>query len=224
LTHWNSETICTAWKGSELPKPVFPEIVFVGRSNVGKSTLINKLLGRSSKKVAYVSSKPGKTRSVNFYKINAPGEPEENIFCLVDMPGYGYASRGKDERENWWRLVNDYFRGSRDTVFVIHLVDFRHGFLKGDDELTTWLDGLDMPRLVVFTKGDKAPKGRSKVMYRQYVGNGIVSILPPVVTYGKNDESIEYLRTHIPLIINELHNFSSLYRRARFDENDSHVC
>jgi GTP-binding protein len=103
-------------------------------------------------------------------------------------------------------LVNDYFAGSRDTVFVVHLVDFRHGFLKGDEELTSWLDSLDMPRLVVFTKGDKIPRGKSKVLYRQYVASGIVSILPPVVTYGKNDEAAEYLRAQIPFIIDGLHN------------------
>jgi GTP-binding protein len=183
-----------------------PEIVFVGRSNVGKSTLINALLNRLGKKVAYVSSKPGKTRSVNFYRITSPGGETGGGFCLVDMPGYGYASRGKDERANWWKLVNCYFSGERDTVFVIHLVDFRHGFLKGDEELTAWLDSLDMPRLVVFTKGDKVPRGRSKVLYGQYVSRGIVSIVPPFVTCGKNDDSIESLRTRIPRIIHEIHN------------------
>jgi GTP-binding protein len=206
LTHWSVETICTAWKVSELPAATVPEVVFVGRSNVGKSTLINALLNRTSKKVAYVSSKPGKTRSVNFYRVIAPKDAGEDIFCLVDMPGYGYAARGKDERDNWRRLVDGYFASGRDAVFVVHLVDFRHGFLKGDEELTAWLDGLDMPRLVVFTKGDKAPKSRSGAMYRQYVSRGVASILPPVVTCGKNDDSMERLRAQVPRIIDELHN------------------
>jgi GTP-binding protein len=206
LTHWKSETVCTAWKASDLPHPESPEVVIVGRSNVGKSTLINSLLNRLGKKVAYVSSKPGKTRSVNFYKIFAPSGAGEDVFFLVDMPGYGYASRGRDERAHWWKLVNDYFSGNRDTAFVIHLVDFRHGFLPGDEQLTAWLDGLDMPRLVVFTKGDKLPRGRSKILYGQYVAKGIVSILPPVVTCGKNDEAADYLRIQIPRIIHELQN------------------
>ena len=206
MIHWKSETVCTAWKVSDLPKPTLPEVVLVGRSNVGKSTLINALLNRMGHKVAFVSSKPGKTRSANFFKIYAPSDTGEDVFFLVDMPGYGYASRGRDERLEWWKLVNAYFSEGRDTAFVIHLVDFRHGFLAGDEQLTSWLDSLDMPRLVVFTKGDKAPKSKSKALYNQYVGRGIVSILPPVITYGKNDEAADYLRTQIPHIIHELRN------------------
>jgi GTP-binding protein len=177
--------------------------VFVGRSNVGKSTLINVLLGRVSKKIAYVSSKPGKTRSANFYRIYTGGAGVQT-FCLVDMPGYGYAARGRVERENWWRLVNGYFAGGRDTAFVIHLIDFRHGPLGGDRELTDWLGDLDMPRLVVFTKGDKVPKGRKKAFYEKYVSPGMLSLLPPFVTCGKNDDAAERLREAIPKIIAEL--------------------
>jgi GTP-binding protein len=184
-----------------------PEVVFLGRSNVGKSTLINALLNRMNKRVAFVSSKPGKTRSANFYKISVCGaDAGQNEFLLVDMPGYGYAERGGNEREEWRKLVSRYFSGGRDAVFALHLVDFRHGPLGGDDELTEWLDGLDMPRQIVFTKGDKVPRGRSKDLYARYVGGGLVSILPPIVTHGKNDESAEFLREAILRIIRELHN------------------
>jgi GTP-binding protein len=183
-----------------------PEVVFLGRSNVGKSTLINALLNRLNKRVAFVSSKPGKTRSANFYKVCARGaESLEKIFCLVDMPGYGYAARGRDEREEWWKLVNRYFSGRRDTVFALHLMDFRHGPLGGDIELTEWLDGLDMPRQIVFTKGDKVPRGRSKVFYGRYVNGGLVSILPPIITCGKNDESAAFLREAVLRILHELY-------------------
>ena len=207
MTHWQAETLCTAWNASQFPQAGMPEVVFLGRSNVGKSTLINALLNRLNKRVAFVSSKPGKTRSANFYKVCVPGaESREKIFCLVDMPGYGYAARGRDEREEWWKLVNRYFSGGRDTVFALHLIDFRHGPLGGDIELTEWLDGLDMPRQIVFTKGDKVPRGRSKVFYGRYVNGGLVSILPPIVTCGKNDESAEHLREAVSRIIDELHN------------------
>lgn len=206
MIHWKSETVCTAWKVSDLPKPTLPEVVLVGRSNVGKSTLINALLNRMGHKVAFVSSKPGKTRSANFFKIYAPRDGGEDVFFLVDMPGYGYASRGREERTGWWKLVDAYFSGGRDTAFVIHLVDFRHGFLEGDEQLTSWLDSMDMPRLIVFTKGDKAPKSKLKALYNQYVARGIVSILPPVITYGKNDEAADYLRIQIPRITRELQN------------------
>jgi GTP-binding protein len=200
LTHWQHDAVCTAWNRNQFPAAELPEVVFVGRSNVGKSTLINVLLGRTRKKVAYVSSKPGKTRSVNFYRVIAG----EEAFCLVDMPGYGYAGVSADERKNWWRLIRDFFSDDRPVAFVIHLVDFRHGFLDGDRELTGWLDGLDMPRLVVFTKGDKIPKGRAKGQYEKHVRSGLVSVLPPFVTNGKNDEATERLREAIPRIIHEL--------------------
>lgn len=200
MTHWQHDAVCTAWNREQFPAAELPEVVFVGRSNVGKSTLINALLGRTRKKVAYVSSKPGKTRSVNFYRVLAG----EAGFCLVDMPGYGYASVGADEKKNWWKLVRDFFSGNRPVAFVVHLVDFRHGFLEGDRELTGWLDGMDMPRLAVFTKGDKVPKGRAKGQYEKFVRAGLVSVLPPFVTNGKNDEAAERLRQAIPQIINEL--------------------
>jgi GTP-binding protein len=200
LTHWRHTDVHTAWNRTQFPAAELPEVVFVGRSNVGKSTLINVLLGRTRKKVAYVSSKPGKTRSVNFYRVTA-GEED---FCLVDMPGYGYASVGADEKKNWWRLIRDFFSDERPVAFVVHLVDFRHGLLEGDRELTDWLDGMNMPRFVVFTKGDKVPKGRAKGQYEKHVRSGLVSVLPPFVTNGKNDEAAERLRGAIPQIIREL--------------------
>ncbi|MDR0652306.1 MAG: ribosome biogenesis GTP-binding protein YihA/YsxC [Synergistaceae bacterium] len=202
MTHWQHDAVRTAWSREQFPASELPEVVFVGRSNVGKSTLINVLLGRTRKKVAYVSSKPGKTRSVNFYRVRVAGGEDEG-FCLVDMPGYGYAGVGADEKNNWWKLIRDFFSAGRPVAFVIHLVDFRHGFLGGDRELTDWLDGMDMPRLVVFTKGDKVPKGRAKGQYDKYV-RGLVSVLPPFVTNGKNDEAAERLREAIPQIIYEL--------------------
>lgn len=199
MTNWQSELICTAFNRQQLPEPTMPEVVFVGRSNVGKSTLINALLNRMNKKIAKVSSTPGKTRSLNFYRVDAA-----TPFCLVDLPGYGYAARSRGEREAWWSLVNDYFESERDVAFVAHLVDFRHGPLANDDELTAWLNAIDMPRLIVFTKGDKVPKGRAKAMYRKYLAQGLESIAPPPVTCGKNDDEVERLRVLMPRVIAEL--------------------
>lgn len=202
LPHWKSELVCTAFNKAQLPDGGCPEVVFAGRSNVGKSTLINALLG---KKTAKVSSKPGKTRSVNFYRVDAGGV--EGVFSLVDLPGYGYAARGKDEREAWRRLVNEYFSADRDIVFVVHLIDFRHGPLGGDFELTSWLDGMDMPRLIVFTKGDKISRGRGKSVYQKYMSGGLVSIAPPLITSGAHDMycgEIGRLRALILRIIHEL--------------------
>lgn len=199
MIHWQSDLLCTAFNKGQLPDPSFPEVAFVGRSNVGKSTLINALLGR---RLAKVSSKPGKTRSLNFYKVT-PGK-DAAPFCLVDLPGYGYAERSRDERRDWWRFVNDYFSMERNIVFVAHLVDFRHGPLENDDELTAWLDAMDMPRLVVFTKGDKIPKGRRKGTYMKYLNAGLVSVAPSPITQGKNDAEMDRLRMLITQIIHEL--------------------
>lgn len=196
MTHWQSELICTAFNRGQLPAPELPEVAFVGRSNVGKSTLINSLL---NKKIAKTSSKPGKTRSLNFFSVKAALD-----FMLVDLPGYGYAAARMEERVGWWKLINDYFDTERRIMFVVHLIDFRHGMLDNDLELTEWLDSLDMPRQIVYTKGDKVPKGRAKQLYKKYVADGIVSIAPPLVTAGCNDSEVERLRQTIVQIIEDM--------------------
>jgi len=196
LTQWASELYCTAFNMQQIPPAKDYEIVFVGRSNVGKSTLINALLGR---KIAKVSSKPGKTRSINFYNVRT-----EPAFSLVDLPGYGYAQRGREERKTWWKMIDGYFALDRPISFVIHLMDFRHGPLSNDDELTAWLDGMEMPRLVVFTKGDKISRGKQRGLYQQYMRTGIDSLLPPFITNGKNDDDMEKLRQGILQILDEM--------------------
>ena len=202
MTHWHHELLCTAWNKDQLPPPTLEEVAFAGRSNVGKSTLINALLNRTSKKIAKVSSTPGKTRSLNFYRVETPAK---ECFCLVDLPGYGFAARGPSERRSWGKLIEDYFTASgRSISFVIQLIDFRHGPLENDEELISWLDAIDMPRLIVFTKGDKVPKGRRRGLYSQYLAAGLESIAPPFITSGKNDDEVERMRTAIPEIMKEL--------------------
>lgn len=194
---WRSELYCTAFNKQQLPPQSACEIVFLGRSNVGKSTLINALLGR---RIAKVSSHPGKTRSINFYKV----ETGEKNFSLVDIPGFGYAARGLDERKSWWKLIESYFDSRRNIPFVIHLIDFRHGPLANDMELIDWLDGIQMPRLVVFTKGDKISSGRKKGLYSQHLNDGLDSLLPPFITSGVNDKEMDALRSGIIETIKEM--------------------
>lgn len=203
MAHWKSELFCTAFNKGQLPPPERPEIAFVGRSNVGKSTLINALLGR---KIAKVSSKPGKTRSINFYNVDCG----ERKFSLVDLPGYGYAARGMDERRSWWKFIEEYFNAERKISYVVHLIDFRHGPLANDEELITWLDRMDMPRLVVFTKGDKISPGRRKGQYNTIMRGGLDSVLPPFITSGINNAEMEKLREGITDILSEMERLDAL--------------
>lgn len=203
MAHWKSELFCTAFNKGQLPPSERPEIAFVGRSNVGKSTLINALLGR---KIAKVSSKPGKTRSINFYNVDCG----ERKFSLVDLPGYGYAARGMDERRSWWKFIEEYFNAERKISYVVHLIDFRHGPLANDEELIAWLGRMDMPRLVVFTKGDKISPGRRKGQYNTIMRGGLDSVLPPFITSGINNAEMEKLRCGITDILSEMERLDAL--------------
>jgi GTP-binding protein len=149
------EVTSTAFVGSftsreQFPRELLPEIAFVGRSNVGKSSLINKLLG--VRRLALISSTPGKTRKINFFRIN------ENIF-FVDLPGYGYAKVSKTERSSWATMIEGYLLSERDLRLLILLIDARHGALPNDLQMIEWLDHQRLPYLPVLTKADKLKQG-----------------------------------------------------------------
>lgn len=127
-----------------------PQVAFSGRSNVGKSSLINTLLGRTRKKVAHVSSKPGKTQTLNFYRVN-------DHFFLVDLPGFGYAKAPGPVRDGWRRLVEWYLERKAGLRGVVHLVDGRHPPSKLDREMMEYLGELGIPTLVILTKMDRVP-------------------------------------------------------------------
>lgn len=132
-----------------------PEVAFVGRSNVGKSSLMNRLLGR--KGLARVSSTPGRTRSVNYFLVN-------RRFWFVDLPGYGYAKAGKQERREWAALADTYFKGTGARPLVVMLVDGKVGATPLDAQAWEYLSGLGSPVLVVATKVDRIPRGRRGAM------------------------------------------------------------
>ena len=133
---------------SQLPQGDRIEIAFAGHSNVGKSTLINKLFNR--KNLARVSSVPGKTATINFYGL-------ENIY-FVDLPGYGYAKVAKSEKERWSGLIDGYLSSERDIRIVFMLVDMRHAPTKDDLKMIDFLIDTEMPFILVLTKADKLKK------------------------------------------------------------------
>ena len=131
---------------NQFPFSDLPEIAFAGRSNVGKSSLINALLGR--RKMAHISSRPGKTRTINFYIVN-------NSFRFVDFPGYGFASVSKSEKATWGPLIETYLKKRAQLSLVLQLVDSRHEPSKLDLVMTQMLQDLECPFTVVGTKRDK---------------------------------------------------------------------
>ena len=130
------------------PPGDLPQIAFSGRSNVGKSSLINVLLRRTRKKIARVSATPGKTRALNFYSVNGR-------FFLVDLPGFGYARAPAQLRHSWRALVDQYLEGEPRLRGVVHLVDARHEPPATDRQMVEFLAVRELPTLVVLTKMDK---------------------------------------------------------------------
>ncbi|MBR6548417.1 MAG: YihA family ribosome biogenesis GTP-binding protein [Clostridia bacterium] len=138
----------SAGTSRQLPAPTLPEIVFAGRSNVGKSSLLNKLLNR--KALARVSATPGKTVTINFYKVDT--------VRFVDFPGYGYAKRPDAERRRWSELAEGYFAQDRNIALIAQLIDIRHPHSKDDDTMLRFLADSGLPFVVVLTKADKLNK------------------------------------------------------------------
>lgn len=129
----------------QLPPSEVPEIAFAGRSNVGKSSLLNKLFNRKS--LARVSSVPGKTITINFYDVDG--------YKFVDLPGYGYAKLSKSERDRFGELMEGYFQSGRNIKLVVQLVDMRHKPSQDDYGMIDFLQQMDIPFIVVCTKADK---------------------------------------------------------------------
>lgn len=133
----------------QIPESSKPEIAFSGRSNVGKSSLINKIFNR--KNLARVSSVPGKTATINFYNT-------DNICYMVDLPGYGYAKIAKNEKVRWSGLIEGYLNSDRDIVLVMQLIDMRHPPSDDDLHMINFLIESEQPFIIIFTKADKLSK------------------------------------------------------------------
>lgn len=147
----SSEIVISAVKPDQYPEGGFPEFALAGRSNVGKSSFINKMLNR--KGLARISSKPGKTQTLNFYLIN-------EILYFVDVPGYGYAKVSKTEREAWGKMIETYFTTREPLKAAVLIVDLRHPPTADDQMMYNFLKHYEIPCVVVATKADKIPKGK----------------------------------------------------------------
>ncbi|MFR9280593.1 ribosome biogenesis GTP-binding protein YihA/YsxC [Levyella massiliensis] len=164
---------------SQYPTEELPEIAFAGRSNVGKSTLINSLCQR--KKLAYTSATPGKTRTVNFYRIEAEWEEARHAFRLVDLPGYGYAKASRKAQEEWAAGINTYLESRSMLREVILLCDLRHAPTALDKQMYTWIRSNGYVGHVIATKADKVPvtkiRAQQKVL-AQTLGTDVAHIHP----------------------------------------------
>lgn len=145
------ELLMTAGNATQFPVTDYPEIAFVGRSNVGKSSLLNTLINR--KNYARTSRQPGKTQTINFYSVN-------ETKMLVDLPGYGYAKTSKREREAWGRLIESYLRNRKQLKGIVQLIDIRHVPGKNDVDMFNWINHFGYDCIVIATKADKISKGR----------------------------------------------------------------
>ncbi|MDD5363066.1 MAG: ribosome biogenesis GTP-binding protein YihA/YsxC [Ignavibacteria bacterium] len=154
----SAEFISSIYDLRTLPKSVLSEFVFVGRSNVGKSSMINKVCNRKS--LAKIGSVPGKTRQLNYFLIN-----EE--FYLVDLPGYGYAKVPEQIRAGWRKLVEEYISERQNVNMVFVLIDARHEPTYLDELMVSWLEYYEIPYAIVLTKSDKISKNKmEKQIYR----------------------------------------------------------
>lgn len=147
----SADIVISAVRPNQYPDTQLPEIALAGRSNVGKSSFINKMLNR--KALARTSSKPGKTQTLNFFLIN------EKLF-YVDVPGYGYAKVSKSEREAWGKMIETYITSREQLRAVVLLVDLRHSPTKDDVMMYEFLKHYEIPVIIIATKADKIPKGK----------------------------------------------------------------
>jgi GTP-binding protein len=138
--------LTSVFSHKQLPEPELPEIAFAGRSNVGKSSLINRLIKR--KNLVKTSARPGKTQSLNFFLV-------DDSLCLVDLPGYGYAKVPKKMKDSWQKLITGYLESRETLKCVIVIIDLRHSLKLSDRQLVDWLRSKNIPYLLVYTKMDK---------------------------------------------------------------------
>lgn len=179
---------------SQLTASTLPEIAFAGRSNVGKSSLLNKLFNR--KGLAKVSQTPGKTATINFFST---GDAR-----FVDLPGYGYAKVAKSEKHRWSELIEGYFNQDRDIALVVSLIDIRHAPSELDENMVGFLQEADLPFAIALTKADKLSRQqqmRQKAAIKRHLG--LAADVPIVVTSSAKGIGIDELRSLIKRCVSD---------------------
>jgi GTP-binding protein len=184
-----SSFIKSASAMTDLPKEGLPEFAFIGRSNVGKSSLMNMLLGR--KNLVKTSKKPGKTVLLNYFLVN-------NHFYFVDLPGYGFAARSKTAREAWRRLIEMYLVNRSEIKDVFLLIDSRHGVLPNDEEMIQFLDHHRINFTPVFTKVDKISKNIARMIKDK---NPECPVVSAITGFGK-DHFLSLVESHLEKELN----------------------
>ena len=179
----------------QIPQSDLPEIVFAGRSNVGKSSMLNRIFNR--KNLARVSSMPGKTITINFYQVDE--------YNFVDLPGYGYAKVAKTEKERWAEMMEGYFNSDRNIKLVVQLVDMRHPPTKDDLMMMEFLQANGYEFIVVMTKSDKLKKKKD---YTQRIEGSRqeMSFVPPerlIPFSSENGEGLETVKKYIEEYLGE---------------------
>ena len=170
-----------------IPEPTQPEVSVAGRSNVGKSSLLNKLFGR--KNLVKVSSTPGKTCNVNFFDVDG--------ITFVDLPGYGFARVSKAEKDRWSNLIGGYFELERRFNLVLSLVDIRHEAQKLDRQMIAFLQDAGLPYLVVLTKGDKLSRNKQNAQAALLSKQLEVPRDQMIITSSETGQGIDELKSRI---------------------------
>ena len=170
-----------------IPEPTQPEVSVAGRSNVGKSSLLNKLFGR--KNLVKVSSTPGKTCNVNFFDVDG--------ITFVDLPGYGFARVSKAEKDRWSNLIGGYFELERSFNLVLSLVDIRHEAQKLDRQMIAFLQDAGLPYLVVLTKGDKLSRNKQNAQAALLSKQLEVPRDQMIITSSETGQGIDELKSRI---------------------------
>lgn len=189
----NAEFIRSAVKNGDFPNDNLPQIAFAGKSNVGKSSTINRILNR--KNFARVGNEPGKTIHINFFNIDKKA-------YFVDLPGYGYAKVSKTERERWGALMEEYFANEDTLTLGIHIVDIRHKPTADDKIMADWFLSVGVPYLVIANKSDKLKnsqrQGCLNIIRQTLMLPETVSIIPFSAEKGEGkDDVIKVIMQHV---------------------------